>query len=244
MDKYEEMTKKIGTSSLVDQLLSNTNMPFSAEIMAMPLPPKFKVLLVDLYDGSKDPVEHLKTFKSHMTLHRFLGEIACRAFPLTLKGLARGWFETLQPGSIDNFNELGRQFLTQFMASRRRQRPTAYLLTVKQRKDESLKAYLARFNKEKMIADDQDEKIMLAALLGGVWPRRPFMAELAKKTPSMLREFMDRVDDFVNAEDTLIALTTHDEGRGEWEPGGSQGKDKEGVRRQEESNRTRGMIAI
>ncbi|XP_040996195.1 uncharacterized protein LOC121242392 [Juglans microcarpa x Juglans regia] len=243
MDKYEEMAKKIGTSSSVHQLLSNTNLSFSAEIMAMPLPPKFKISLVDLYDGSKDPVEYLETFKTHMTFHRSQGEVACDAFALTLKGSTRGWFGTLQPGSIQSFDKLGQQFLTQFMASRRHRRPATYILTIKQRRDESLKAYLANFNKEKMAADDQDEKIMLVALLGGVWPSSPFMAELARKIPSTPREFMDKANNFVNAEDTLIALTTRDEGaNGNQEE--LRGRTEKGVRRQEESNRSRGMLAI
>lgn len=77
---------------------------------------------------------------------------------------------------------------------------------VKQRDKENLKAYLTRFNKEMLTTDDQDEKITLIALLGGIWPLSPLMVELARKTPSTLREFMDRVDNFVNAEDTLQAL--------------------------------------
>lgn len=34
------------------------------------------------------------------------------------------------------------------------------------------------------------------------------MAELARKTPTTLLEFMDRVDGFINAEDPLRTLTT------------------------------------
>lgn len=90
MDKYEEMTKKIGTSFTVDQLLSSTNLPFCVEIMAIPLPPKFKVPSIDIYDESKDSMEYLKTLKAHITLHRFPGEITCMVFPLTLKGITRG----------------------------------------------------------------------------------------------------------------------------------------------------------
>lgn len=78
IDKYEEMTKKIGTYSSVDQLLTNTNMSYSLEIMIVLLPQKFKVPAIDMYNRSKDP----------MTLHGFFGKIACRAFPLTLKGMA------------------------------------------------------------------------------------------------------------------------------------------------------------
>lgn len=53
----------------------------------------------------------------------------------------------------------------------------------KAERNESLKAYLAQFNKECMIVEDQDERITLAALLGGVWPQSTIMVELAKSTP-------------------------------------------------------------
>lgn len=76
------------------------------------------------------------------------------------------------------------------MASKRRGRPTTYLLAIKQRKDESLKAYLAQFNKECMTTDHQDKKIKLAAVMRGLWPKNRFMAELVRRTPTKLWEFM------------------------------------------------------
>ncbi|KAF5477661.1 hypothetical protein F2P56_004281 [Juglans regia] len=121
-----------------------------------------------------------------MTLHGFLGEIICRAFSLTLKGSARVWFGSLALKSMDNFGELVRLFLIQFMSNRRKQRPVTYLLTIKQMEDKSLKSYLARFNKERMTTNDQDEKKTLVVLLGGVWPSSQFMAELARQTPVTL----------------------------------------------------------
>lgn len=66
MDKYEEMARKISASSSVGQLLTIINLPYSIEIMAMSLPPKLKVLLVEMHDRSKDPIEHLEAFKAHM----------------------------------------------------------------------------------------------------------------------------------------------------------------------------------
>ncbi|KAF5458728.1 hypothetical protein F2P56_022738 [Juglans regia] len=185
------MEKRMGGSSSVEQLLTRTDLPYSEEVMAVPLPSIFKVPHIDLYDGSKDPIDHLENFIAHMTLSGFPGEVACRAFRLMLKGIARGWFGTLRPGSINNFEELAKQFLTQFMTSRRHCKPSAYLLTVKQKERENLKTYLMHFNKERLTTNDQDEKITLAALLGGIWPRSPLMVELARRTPSTLREFMD-----------------------------------------------------
>ncbi|XP_040994292.1 uncharacterized protein LOC121240834 [Juglans microcarpa x Juglans regia] len=142
-----------------------------------------------------------------MTLHGFSGEVVYWAFPLTLKGAARSWFRGLSSGMIGSFEELVRLFMMQFLASRKRRCPAAYHLMVKQRDDKNLKSYLSRFNQKHMTMDDQDKKIMLTALLGGIWPLNPFMYEIARKTPTTLREFMDRAGEFINAEDTLEALT-------------------------------------
>lgn len=54
------------------------------------------------------------------------------------------------------------------------------------------------------------------------------MVELARRTPSTLREFMDRVDNFVNIEDTLIALTTQSEQNEERVSKGGQKRDQDG----------------
>lgn len=80
IDKYEEMARRIWGSSLVDQLLNRTNLPYILEVMAVPLPPKFKVPQIELYDRLRDPINHLKNFMAHMNLHRFLEEVACRDF--------------------------------------------------------------------------------------------------------------------------------------------------------------------
>lgn len=92
------------------------------------------------YDGTQDPMKHFETFKVHMMLHEFLGKVACRAFPLTLRRSARTWFVSLVLESIEIFDELAHLFVTHFMASRRRRLPAAFFLTIKQREDEVLKA--------------------------------------------------------------------------------------------------------
>lgn len=83
MEKYKELARRIGASSSIDLLLTSTNLSYSAEIMVMSFPPKFKMLQVEIYNGFKDPVQHLEKFKTHMTLHNFPREIACWTFPLS-----------------------------------------------------------------------------------------------------------------------------------------------------------------
>lgn len=69
-------------------MLSSMDLPYSVEVMAVPLPPKFKAPQMEMYDCSKDMADHLETFKIHMMLHGFPREIVCQAFSLTLKGFA------------------------------------------------------------------------------------------------------------------------------------------------------------
>jgi hypothetical protein len=45
---------------------------------------------------------------------------------------------------------------------------------------------MAIFNKEKLTVDDQDGSVILAAPLGGIWPRTSFTEELSHRTPSTL----------------------------------------------------------
>jgi hypothetical protein len=57
-------------------------------------------------------------------------EVACWTFPLILSGSARDWFKKLSPDSVDKFEDLGRIFLTKFLASRSWKRLLGYLLTL------------------------------------------------------------------------------------------------------------------
>jgi hypothetical protein len=80
------------------------------ELMACP--DKFKMPRIEKYNGSGDPQDHLEAFREHIILQGIPDEIACRAFPLTLKGVAKDWFTGLPPKTVGTFKELGRMFLT------------------------------------------------------------------------------------------------------------------------------------
>ena len=79
-------------SSDLDDLVYQTDSPFTASINSFPLLNKFRMPQIDSYDGVKDPLDHLETFKTLMHLQRAVDEIMCRAFPTMLKGPARLWF--------------------------------------------------------------------------------------------------------------------------------------------------------
>ncbi|XP_059436658.1 uncharacterized protein LOC132169680 [Corylus avellana] len=114
--------------------------------MRYPFPDKYKVPRVDKYDGSGDPTEHMESFLAHLILHGTPVEIACCAFPLTLKGVAKDWFGGLDP-----------------------------------KKNESLKDYLLRFNREKLMVEKVSDETVLLVLMNGIKAEGPLMAELAQK---------------------------------------------------------------
>ncbi|KAL2533969.1 Uncharacterized protein Adt_07320 [Abeliophyllum distichum] len=63
--------------------------PFSVEIMTVSLPRDFKQPKMEKYDGSSDPVDHLRSFVDLMRLQATPDAIMCRAFPPTLMREAR-----------------------------------------------------------------------------------------------------------------------------------------------------------
>ena len=99
-------TLKGRVSNDLDDLVNRTDSPFTIPVNSCPLPQKFRMPQIESYDGVKDPLDHLETFKTLMQLQGVLDEIMCRAFPTTLKGVARIWFSRLTPNSINTFKEL------------------------------------------------------------------------------------------------------------------------------------------
>ena len=87
-------------SSNLNDLVYRIDSPFTTSINLFPLPPKFHMLQVESYDESKDPLNHLESFKTLMHLQGVVNEIMCKAFPTTLKGPARIWFSKLTLNSI------------------------------------------------------------------------------------------------------------------------------------------------
>ena len=83
-------------SSDLDDLVHQTDPPFTTPITSFLLPPKFCMPQVENYDGNKDPLDHLESFKTLMHLQGVLDEIMCRAFPTTLKGPAQVWFSRMR----------------------------------------------------------------------------------------------------------------------------------------------------
>jgi len=69
-----------------------------------------------------------------------------------------------------------------------------------------LEHFIACFNREKLTVDDPDERVVLPALLGEIWPHSPFMAKLARRTPTTISNFGTKAEEFINVEKTIKAF--------------------------------------
>ena len=72
----------------------------------------------------------------------------CKAFPTTLKGTARVWFNKICLGTIANFEQLSKGFVHRFIGGQRHKKPVGYLFNIQQAEGESFRQYVTRFNKE------------------------------------------------------------------------------------------------
>ena len=152
----------------MDTLVQQTESPFAAEVLHFPFPAKFRMPQVEAFDGIKDPVDHLNTYKNQMELHGYQDPVRCRAFAITLKGPALAWFNRLPPSSISSFRELSIAFVSHFIGARTYRKPSYHLLTIKQGSQESLRSYVQRFNAESLKVDIPDEKFAITAFITGL----------------------------------------------------------------------------
>ena len=152
----------------MDTLVQQIESPFIVEVLHFPLPAKFRMPQVEAFDGVKDPVDHLKTYKNQMELHGYQDPVRCRAFAITLKGPALAWFNRLPPSSISSFRELSIVFVSHFIGARTYRKLSYHLLTIKQGSQESLRSYVQRFNAESLKVDILDEKFIITAIIAGL----------------------------------------------------------------------------
>lgn len=97
----EDLKGKAPTT--VNKLILRIDHPFTPEVMAQPLPDKFKLPQMEMFDGGKDPLDHLEAYKTRMNLQAAPDKIMCQTFPTMIKGSAKVWLSRLKPRSISTF---------------------------------------------------------------------------------------------------------------------------------------------
>ncbi|GFZ06995.1 hypothetical protein Acr_18g0011650 [Actinidia rufa] len=178
----------------VDALVRQTDPPFTERVLRTRISSKFKLpTQLGIYEGKTDPMDHLDSYKSLMSLQGCSDEVMCKAFSATLKGPARSWFRKLSPGTVDSFGELSRLFVANFMSCRNRQKNASHLFTVHQKETESLKDFVKRFNQAVLDVEDPSDKVIIMAMMEGLRPD-PLFDSLSKNVPETLSALQSKAD--------------------------------------------------
>ena len=190
----------------MDTLVQQTESPFIAEVLYFPLPAKLRMPQVEAFDGVKDPVDHLNTYKNQMELHGYQNQVRCRAFEITLKGPTLTWFNRLPLSSISSFRELSIAFVSHFIGARTYRKPSYHLLTIKQSSQESLRSYVQRFNAKSLKVDIPNEKFVITAFIVGLGVEsKDLMFSISKNPQSSMAEVLAKAEKYINCEEALIS---------------------------------------
>ena len=203
----------------MENLVQQTESPFTAEVLHFPLPAKFRMPQVEAFDGVRDPVDHLNSYKNLMELHGYQDPVRCRTFAITLKGPALAWFNRLPLSSISSFRELSIAFVSHFIGARTYRKPSYHLLTIKQSSQESLRSYVQRFNAESLKVDIPKEKFAITAFIAGLRVQsKDFMFSISKNPQASMAEVLAKAEKYINGEEALKSKkessSTHNEKSG------------------------------
>ena len=77
-------------------------------------------------------------------------------------------------------------------------------MSIKQEENKSLHSFISRFNREALLVDEMDDKILLTAFYNGV-SSDLFIHKLYDREPQMMAELIHLAQSFMNVEDAIIA---------------------------------------
>ncbi|GFZ09774.1 hypothetical protein Acr_21g0003730 [Actinidia rufa] len=203
--RLDAINTGVGAPVTVDTLIKQTEPPFTERILRVRISSKFKLpAQLGMYEGKTDPMDHLDSYKSLMSLQGCSDEVMCKAFSATLKGPARSWFRKLSPGTIDSFGDLSRLFVANFMSCRNRQKNASHLFTIHQKENESLKEFVKRFNQAILEVKDPSDKVIIMAMMEGLRPG-PLFDSLSKNVLETLYALQSKADKYIAAEELAEA---------------------------------------
>ena len=228
----------------MDTLVQQIESTYTSEVLHFPLPAMFRMPQVEAFDGTRDLVDHLNTYKNQMELHGYQDSRRCKAFAITLKGPALACFNRLPPSSISSFRELSIAFVPHFIRARTYRKPSYHLLTIKQSSQESLRSYVQRFNPESLKVYIPDEKFIITAFIAGLGVQsKDLMFSISKNPQASMAEVLAKAEKYINGKEALISKkgssSTHEEKSGTDK---RQGRSPKRQKDREQSPKRRGSL--
>ncbi|XP_017420333.1 uncharacterized protein LOC108330359 [Vigna angularis] len=179
-------------------------LPFAQDIMDVQISEQFVAPQFKMYDGTMDPEAHIKTFSNAMAFRTGNDAIWCRAFSLSLEDEALEWFNSLPPNSTENFAGLKRLFNWLFAANSTQDLTVFELVTLKQGKEETLRAFMDRYQKTVRRVKALSPELALHYILPALKPG-PFKDSVCRRAPKTMEELRERATDEIRVEEMKLS---------------------------------------
>ncbi|OMO51315.1 Retrotransposon gag protein [Corchorus olitorius] len=108
------------------------------------LPPKFKALEFEKFDGTTSPEEHVNTYVRQMQPYS-TEDMLIHYFQRSISGLSFKWYNRLDPNQIKTWNDMADAFIMQYKYIDELAPSRETLLSMKRKPGETIKEYAQRF---------------------------------------------------------------------------------------------------
>ena len=104
-----------GSNVMSNALQQISQSPFLEEIEKIDLPRRLPWPTFTIYDSKSNPLEHVSHYNQSMAIYSRNEALMCKIFPSSLRPTAMKWFDGLEKGSIQGYNELIKSFEARFV---------------------------------------------------------------------------------------------------------------------------------
>ncbi|XP_021985818.1 uncharacterized protein LOC110882015 [Helianthus annuus] len=199
---------------------------FSARITHAKLPPKLKMpTTVKKYDGTTDPDDHMFDFDGAARVEQWPMLAWCFMFAQTLTGAARVWFDALNEGEINDFEEFRRLFLQNFSQQRHYSKEITEVHNIRRKDGESLDSFIDRFNRESMQISGVVDQLRISGFCHGV-RNNQLVEKLHENLPKTMEVLMERARAFARGKNACNPAPESDHKMSSWKKNGGSVFDK------------------
>jgi hypothetical protein len=152
------------------------------------------------YDGSEDPQSWLSDYLQEVKILGGTKETAMQSLQLHLTGTARSWLSKLARGTIGSWEELTKQFTSNFKSTYKRPASIEEVKACVQQCNETLRSYIQRWSIIKNSAVEVlDERAIDSFTLG--LQRGDLFKEMGRIKPKTVSDLMDIANKFRDGKD-------------------------------------------
>jgi hypothetical protein len=174
---------------------------FTHRVRTTPVPKGFKLPHdQQKYDGSQEPQSWLSDYLQAVKILGGTKETAMQSLQLHLTGAARSWLSKLEKETIRSWEELTKQFTSNFKSTYKRPTSIEEVKACVQQHGETLRVYIQRWSIIKnSTVEVSDERAIDASIVG--LRRGDLVEEMDRIKPKIVSELMDVANRFADGED-------------------------------------------